>query len=330
MFVFVCAGCGAELTVPLSEVALPVHAHQKYGNGVQLPVLMRSGTFAVDPGSGHGTPGASVIAPGDIRGTRLIPEKCDGACCGLDGADGPNTVCEGCDLPVATRLDDCSLWQAVWLSSDTVRRVPVDGTPAAPLSWAELAEKGEATPPFEPIATWGGRLGSNHYWSWSPRWEAAAGHALAHLLAASEGQPVKVPDGLAAEVFQRALDALLPAAAPARRAVLAGPGRPSPGEGADILLVPIHPRTGRTWTPAGPATSVYLVPLPLGVWLWLVSPLPYLPVPASGRIPRDVLRDDPRPPRPNYLFQPDREIFRHTLARLSADLFQPSTRRWCS
>lgn len=45
-------------------------------------------------------PGAIVIAPGDIRGTRLIPEKRGGACCGLDGADGPNLVCEACDLPV--------------------------------------------------------------------------------------------------------------------------------------------------------------------------------------------------------------------------------------
>jgi hypothetical protein len=34
LFVFVCTGCGAELTAPLSQVALPVHARQKYGNGV--------------------------------------------------------------------------------------------------------------------------------------------------------------------------------------------------------------------------------------------------------------------------------------------------------
>lgn len=45
---FTCAGCGAELTTPLSQVALPVHARQKYGNGAQLPVLMQAGTFAVD------------------------------------------------------------------------------------------------------------------------------------------------------------------------------------------------------------------------------------------------------------------------------------------
>ncbi|MFD0374294.1 hypothetical protein [Streptomyces sp. NPDC127112] len=346
MFVFVCAGCGAELTVPLSQVSLPVHARQQYGNGAQLPVLMESGTFAVDPdpwggpwrlwdeiGPGEaeargihapvralsdGTPGASVIAPGDIRGTRLLPEKRGGACCGLDGADGPNMACQACGLPVATRVDDCSLWQMVRLGPDVVHRVPVDGVHAAPLSWAELAEKGEKTPPFEQIATWGGRLGPNHYWSWSPQWEAAAGHALAHLLIASEGQPVEVPDGLTADVFQRALDTLLPTGTLKRRAVLAGPGRPSPDAGVDILLVPVHPRTGRTWTPADPTTPACLVPLPLGVWLWLASPEPDLPVPASGRIAHDVLRDDPLPLLPHHPFRADRGTFHHTLVRLPA------------
>ncbi|MEU0850950.1 hypothetical protein ABZ387_23715 [Streptomyces flaveolus] len=346
MFIFVCAGCGAELTTPLSHVALPVHARQKYGNGAQLPVLMEPGTFAVDPDPWGGpwrmwdeidpaeaeargiyapvyalsdsTPGASVIAPGDVRGTRLIPEKSGGACCGLDGADGPNMACETCDLPVATRVDDCSLWQTVRLGSDAVHRVPVDGSHAAPLSWAEWEQKGERTPPFEPIATWGGRLGSSHYWSWSPQWEAAAGQALAHLLVASRGQPVKVPGGLTADVFQRALDSLLPAGPPKRRAVLAGPGQPSPDRGVDILLVPVHPQTGQPWTPAGPSASAYLVPLPLGVWLHLTSPQPYVPVPASGRIPQDVLRDEPLPLLPNHLFRADRGTFQHTLVRLPA------------
>ncbi|GDY71107.1 hypothetical protein SAV31267_005920 [Streptomyces avermitilis] len=118
---------------------------------------------------------------------------------------------------------------------------------------------------------------------------------------------MKVPGGLTADVFQRGLDALLPAGPPQRRAVLAGPGRPAPDADVDILLVPVHPQTGQTWAPASPAASAYPVPLPLGVWLWLDSPQPYLPVPASGGIPRDVLRDDPLPPRPTYLFRADRE-----------------------
>ncbi|MFB7368617.1 hypothetical protein ACFC0D_02020 [Streptomyces sp. NPDC056222] len=351
MFFFVCAGCGAELTTSLSQVALPAHAHQRYGNGLQLPVLMAPGTFAVNPepwgppwrrweeihpdeatargvyapvhALSDGAPGAIVIAPGDTRNTRLIPEKRGGACCGLDAGDGPNMACEACGLPVATRIDDCSLWQAVWLAPDAVRRLPVDGADTEPLSWTELMAAEKGTPPFEPISTWGSRLGSNPFWSWSPQWEAAAGRALAHLLVASERRPVTVPDGLIGELFQRTLDALLPAGASARRAVLAGPGRPAPDEGADILLVPSHPRTGQAWAPAdsdGPAASAYLVPLPVGVWLWLAFPEPHLPAPTSGGIPDGVLRDDLDPPmsRPDHPFGADVGVFRHTLVRLPA------------
>ncbi|MCX5148718.1 hypothetical protein OHB36_18355 [Streptomyces sp. NBC_00320] len=349
MFVFVCAGCGAELTAPLSQVVLPVHAHQKYGNGIQLPVLMESGTFAVDSepwgppwrpweeihpdeaaargvyapvyALSDGAPGAIVIAPGDARDTVLIPEKRGGGyCCGLDGAAGPNMACLECALPVASRIDDCSLWQAIWLAPNAVRRLPVDGADAATLSWAELMAAGKGTPPFEPITTWGSRMGaghwSNHLWTWSPQWEAAAGRALAHLLAASEGRPVIVPDGLVGEVFQRALDAMLPAGPQARRAVLAGPGRPAADGDADILLVPSHPQTGEVWAPADP--EAYPVPLPFGVWLWLAFPEPDLPVPASGGLPDGVLRDDfdPPAPRPRHLFRADPETFRNTLVRL--------------
>ncbi|MET8586161.1 hypothetical protein ABZX39_35630 [Streptomyces collinus] len=346
MFIFVCAGCGARLTIPLSQVALPAHAHQKYGNGIQLPVLMEPGTFAVDPrhlgppwrrwdeidpqeaaargidASVHavseGTPGTVVIAPGDTRGTVLIPEKADGYCCGLDWGDGPNMACEACGLPVANRIDDCSLWQAVWLAPDAVRRLPVDNAPTATLSWAELLTEGKSTPPFEPITTWRSMLGLGHWWAWSPQWEAAAGRALAHLLAASDGRPVTVPHGLIAEVFQRALDALLPAGTPARHAVLAGPGLSGPDGDADILLLPIHPQTGEIWSPAGRGVRAHPVPLPFGVWKWLAFPEPHLPLPASGTMPDGVLRDDPLAPHPRHPFQADSGTFRHTLVRLPA------------
>ena len=351
MFVFVCAGCGAELTTPLSQVALPVHAHQKYGNGIQLPVLMESGTFAVESepwgppwrtweelhpneaaargvharvyALSDGAPGAIVIAPGDARRTVLIPgNRGGGSCCGLDGADGPNVACAECALPVASRIDDCSLWQALWLAPDAVRRLPVDGVDAAPLSWTDLIAQGKDTPPFEPIAAWGSRTGaghwSNYWWSWSPQWEAAAGRALAHLLVASEGRPVVVPDGLAGEVFQRALDTLLPTGPPARHAVLAGPGQPPPHGGTDILLVPTHPQTGELWAPADPAA--YSVPLPFGVWLRMAYPEQDPPVPTSGSLPDGVLRDDfdTHPLLPRRPFRADPGVFQHTLVRLPA------------
>ncbi|GAA2815845.1 hypothetical protein GCM10010441_45530 [Kitasatospora paracochleata] len=45
---FVCAGCGTELTAPVARVALPVHTH--YGAWEQLhPPLMEPATYAVDP-----------------------------------------------------------------------------------------------------------------------------------------------------------------------------------------------------------------------------------------------------------------------------------------
>lgn len=335
MYVFVCVGCGATLTAPLSQVALPVHARQKYGNGVQLPVLMEPGTFAVDPepsgppyrkweeidpeeaaargiyapvsSVSYGASGAIVIAPGDARGTVLILEKASGYCCGFDGGEGPNMACEACGLPVASRIDDCSLWQAVWLAPDAVLRVAVDGAGTAPPSWEELTAQGMSTPLFEPIAGWGVR-----WWSWSPRWEAAAGRALAYLLAASQGAPVVVPDGLPKDMFQRALDTLLPQGPPARRAVLAGPGLPAPGAEADILLVPTHPHTGQDWTPAGAA---HLAPLPWGVWLWLAFPPAEPARHRVGRQTRQLLALDE--PHPSHLpFRADWEVFHHTLVRL--------------
>lgn len=321
--------------MPVVEACALAGPPWRSGEEIDPDEAAARGIFAPVHALSDAVPGAIVIAPGDARGTALIPEKAGGSCCGLDWGDGPNMACEACGLPVASRIDDCSLWQAVWLAPDAVRRCPVDDEPAAPLSWAEATAAGKGTPPFEPLASWGSRLGaghwSNHRWYWSPRWEAAAGRALAHLLAASEGRPVTVPDGLVAEMFHRALAALLPAAtavaAPARRAVLAGPGLPGPGPDADadaeILIVPTHPQTGETWTPSGPvgpAASAYLVPLPFGVWLWLAFPEPYPPVPASGGLPEGVLRDDFDPPAPHspHLFRADPEVFRNTLVRLPA------------
>ncbi|MEU3277913.1 hypothetical protein [Streptomyces antibioticus] len=309
-----------------------MHVHQKFGNGFRLPVLMESGTFALDPEPWgppwhRGEESEVVIAPGDVRGTRFVPERGGGCCCcGFSSADGPTMACGACGLLVATRIDDRSLWQAVQLAPDAVDRLPV-GEPVPPLSWEELTATAKPTPPIEPLLPlWGGyRLGTNAFWSWSPQWEAAAGRALVHLLVASQGRPVIVPDGLTGEVFQRSLDVLLPKGPPARHAVLAGPGLPTPASDrhADVLLVPAHPQTGDVWAPVGPPDSAYPVPLSFGMWLWLAFPPPRLPAPVSGRMPDIVLRDEAPAPHPVRLFRADEGVFRDTLARLPAASRQP-------
>ncbi|MFF3679719.1 hypothetical protein ACFYYS_37850 [Streptomyces sp. NPDC002120] len=330
MDVFVCAGCGAELTAPVSRVALPVHTH--FGAWEQLhPPLMEPATYAVEP-LPFGAPwrpwndvgedlaarqgvyapwysvsfaarGRIVIAPGDSRDMVLIPEKCAGYCRGIDGRDGPNLACGGCGSAVATRMDDCGLWQAVWLEPDAVRRLP-SGLPAVPTpEWDELDLESYVVPPVEPDG------------SWSFRWEAAVPVALAHLVAACEARPVALPDPLT-DLLGDALARYLPAGPPELTARLAGPGMPAPRSGDDVLLVPRHPVTGEPWRP--PHAAV-VVPLDTGVWAHFALPGETSPLPASGRVPEGVLRDDyPLPPRPWRSFLPHSTAFSSTLVRLPA------------
>lgn len=250
-----------------------------------------------------GAPGAIVIAPGDTRGTVLIAEQCGGYCCGLDGRDGPNLACEQCGRAVATRIDDCSLWQEVRLAPHAVRRVPADGPVRRKADWEVLAQERQGIPPVEPSG------------AWSPRWAAVVGAALAHLLVASEGRPLAVPDGLVADTFGPALEALLPSGPPAKTVALAGPGLPALGPAPDITLVPHHPRTGRAWQPSG---STEPVALAAEVWTHLAFHNERLHIPVTGGLPSDVLRDDPLPMHPWSVFRPDWGVFVHTLARLPA------------
>ncbi|MGW4233189.1 hypothetical protein ACWEF9_28645 [Streptomyces sp. NPDC004980] len=246
-----------------------------------------------------------VIAPGDSRSMTLIPEKCEGYCRGVDGRAGPNLACEGCGRAVATRMDDCGLWQTVWLEPEAVVRRPT-GPPALPIAdWGDLERADHRVPPVEPDGMW------------SFRWEAAVGVALAHLVAATEDRPVTLPAGPVADLLGHAVGRYLSTGPGARTVGLAGPGihllRPRP----DVLLVPRHPLTGTPWRPPGDEGAV--VPLDSGVWAYLAHPGETSPLPATGVLPEGVLRDDyPLPPRPWRPLTPHHGAFQDTLARLPA------------
>lgn len=174
---FACAGCGTELTTPVSRVALPVHTH--HGGWEELhPPLMEPATYAVDPrptgppwrlweevgedaaarqgvyapvySVSFGARNRIAIAPGDSQSMTLIPEKCEGYCHGVDGRAAPNLACEGCGQAVATRMDDCGMWQTVWLEPDAVERRP-SGIPAGRSpDWDDLERAEHRVPPVEP------------------------------------------------------------------------------------------------------------------------------------------------------------------------------------
>ncbi|MFJ5828919.1 hypothetical protein [Streptomyces sp. NPDC093089] len=332
MDLFACAGCGTELTAPVARVALPVHTH--FGGWEELhPPLMDPGTYAVEPRPtgppwrlweevgedeaacqgvyarvhrvSFGARNRIVVAPGDSRAMTLILDKCEGYCRGVDGRDGPNLACEGCGRAVATRMDDCGMWQAVWLEPDAVVRRP-SGLPAVPPpDWDDLARPDHRAPLFELDG------------SWSRRWEAALGVALAHLVAVTGDRPVILPAGPVAELFGPAVDRCLPAGPDTRSVGLAGPGVPAPRPRPDVLLVPRHPLTGDPWRPSGDEAPV--VPLDSGVWAHFVHPGETSPTPATGVLPPGVLRDDYTfVPCPWYPLTPHRYAFTLTLAGLPA------------
>jgi hypothetical protein len=322
---FACTECGAVLTAPVSQVALPVHAHQKYGHDL-LPALLEPGTYAVDPepfgppwvrwdevgveeaeargvyapefALSFGPRKAIAVAPGDVRRTVLIPDRCGGSCCGLDGRDGPNLACAPCGSAVATLIDDCAYWHVVWLDPHAVRPVDVDGPVRRVLNWEALREEMPETPPVEQPG-----------W-WSPVWEAAVSVTLAHLLMVSGGARVTVPDGPVADVFRPALDTLLHSGPLAKSVALAGPGVPETT--ADIALVPRHPQTGEAWSTGAVAS----VPLAADVWMYLAFNDNRRLIPATCGLPDDVYRDDLPPLLPVRPFAPDRRVFLSTLARL--------------
>ncbi|MFE4975664.1 hypothetical protein ACFRAR_26625 [Kitasatospora sp. NPDC056651] len=341
MDVFACVRCCTELTAPVSPVALPVHTH--HGGWEELhPPLMESATYAVDPrptgppwrlweevgeeaaarqgvyapvySVSFGAQNRIVIAPGDSRSMVLIPEKCEGYCLGVDGRAGPNLACEGCGRAVATRMDDCGLWQTVWLEPSAVVRRP-SGLPAAPPpDWDDLLRAEHRVPPVEPDG------------SWSRRWEAAVGVALAHLVAATENRPVTLPAGPVAELLGHAVGRYLPDGPGARSVGLAGPGIRELLPRPDVLLVPRHPLTGAPWRPSDDEAAV--VPLDSGVWAYIAHPGETSPMPSTGVLPWGVLRDDyPLPPHPPYPLTAHRHAFRDTLVRLPA-IRSPRLRRY--
>ncbi|MGW2372152.1 hypothetical protein [Kitasatospora sp. NPDC001683] len=302
MEVFECKGCGTALTGPLTRVAFPVYAGFVYGNGHPMPVLMESGTYAVAEDAA-GQARSILMAPGDAHGTALIQRRELGACCGIDGRYGPNLTCAGCGRKVATRIDDCSLWQTTWLERAAVRPVPTG--PARPLAdWASFTQPRCATAPLEADG------------EWNIRWEAEACVTLAHLVHAAQGSPVTLPGGPLANALRVLLGQLaLPAAGPARRAVLAGPGLPPPDHLPDIAVVPYHPQTGEPWpTPPGVAA----VPLAADFWTYFAFHRERPLRPVTGGLPPGVERDDPLPPhprRPPFLV---REVYSHVLEGLNA------------
>ena len=222
------------------------------------------GRFASFGALSDGPSGTVLLAPGDMRGTRLILERAGGYCMGIDGRDGPNLACLGCDLPVGTRMDDCGCWQVVRLVPQAVVRLP--GPLERPvMDWAELLASG---------ALWH-RLSDYR--------DIPAGVALAQVVAAAEGAPVEVAPGPVACSSAAHSASCCPPGEGRKRLDLAGPGFGEPA--ADLALVPVHPQTGEVWQPRARAVPV---PMDAALWAELAFPPHQTRLPVVGGLPEGV------------------------------------------
>jgi hypothetical protein len=112
-----CRSCGRALSRGLTqEVVEPIDE-----NGQPF---VPSGSWHISDGSVYtGTDGKFVININDALNLRDHPDSSRfNGCCGLDGCDGPNFLCE-CGVEVATERSDCWIPHALIFEIDAIRIV---------------------------------------------------------------------------------------------------------------------------------------------------------------------------------------------------------------
>ncbi|MGK5551069.1 hypothetical protein ACSNOI_05590 [Actinomadura kijaniata] len=233
---FHCARCDAVLTGALLRVPMPRPGYQPYHEVGFRPVLMTHGTYAID------RDGTYVLAPGDVSGTRLVPERCADGCIGIHAEDGVNLVCASCGADIGGRTDACDAWQETRLPPGLVRAEdePTDEEP-----WEN---------PDEPF----GRAPVDDAGDLDWLWFGRLGVCATEVLVRSQGRPVHFAGGgalvirdflrgmLAGTGHADAMRALGPGERPEIVCDLGGPGRaPVAVEGArSLTVVPGAPDEG--------------------------------------------------------------------------------------
>lgn len=189
---------------------------------------------------------------------------------GIDGRDGPNLACLGCDLPVGTRMDDCGCWQVVRLVPQAVVRLL--GPPERPvMDRAELPgwwwPPGARPSRWRPDRSWSSSAGhlvrccppgkARSGWTWQDR--GSASRSLTWCWCRSVRRPEtcgsRVPGGAGTHGCRTLGRARLPAtpdppAGSRRTAGRRGTGRPAAGR---TRLVPAG--VPRSWTTGRPSCA---------------------------------------------------------------------------
>lgn len=102
MTFFACTECEHPLTGDLQETHGFPDSDNLSDHRIADP-LVAQGTYALNYDATR-----FILHPDDAPGTSRHPDLSRRkGCCGLDGQDGPNLVCAGCGVDVATKESDC-------------------------------------------------------------------------------------------------------------------------------------------------------------------------------------------------------------------------------
>jgi hypothetical protein len=118
----VCRRCRTRLS---EEVRLGGTAERNTSDGQAY--VPRGTTILDDDSFFHQNVGSYIVNVNDVVHTRLtgIQRRLAG-CCGLDGMDGPNLLCDHCGAEVATKKTDCWMPHCV-IFEPTATQVLQDG-----------------------------------------------------------------------------------------------------------------------------------------------------------------------------------------------------------
>ena len=117
-YVLRCAQCSQVLTKPLRRYTGPLEC------GDQKPYVPPR-TVGTTDGESFGFPeGRFAVGLADVNGLEPVADlRRRNGCCGLDGCDGPNTMC-ACGAELATEKSDCWMPHAVVFEPDMVVLTP--------------------------------------------------------------------------------------------------------------------------------------------------------------------------------------------------------------
>ena len=114
-----CQKCGTHLTSELGWVS-PSERNTKMGEQ-----MLEKGSITQEDGSYlQGIEGVYIANPDDAINVYLTPEtiRVQG-CCGLDGCNGPNLLCENCKTYIATKMTDCWRVHCLLFDPSTTHKV---------------------------------------------------------------------------------------------------------------------------------------------------------------------------------------------------------------